>query len=386
MKASVVRVVCTQSGRGGVTGTAFAVGSGNYFVTNWHVVKESAYGWNIYLLDADKEFIPCDVANYDKTLDVAILKPQMDFSTKPVEIAGVSEISVGEDVYAMGFPGVADVDDNVISGADGITVTKGIISKIIKNNNVYYVQTDAAINSGNSGGPLYNSSGKVMGINTLVAIRDNSGNAVQGVGWAVRIDQVVPLLEKTHIHSGVKNNEGRGSSTGSENSESPRESESPGDNESPRESEGTDKKEIFDHGAGYYKYLLYGWLFTIGMVVSVLLWRHSSQKRKVLNCFLECKQGLFAGRRFRVGTGLSIGRAASSSVKYSDDYPHVSRDHCRITYDPKSGLYLLFDTSSTGTFVNGKAFSKTAPYILANGDKISFIKDAEVYIFRNSTV
>lgn len=98
---------------------------------------------------------------------------------------------VGDSVYALGSPGGAQ--DTLLE----FTATKGVVSGIRDfpseanpNVNVQYLQTDAAINAGNSGGPLVNEAGRVIGVNTSKIV----GASTQGLGFAVSIDEVKKLF------------------------------------------------------------------------------------------------------------------------------------------------------------------------------------------------
>ena len=370
MKSSVVRVVCTKSGMGADSGSAFAVGAGKHFITNWHVVKKSAWGWQVYILDADQEYIRCNITASDENLDVAILSPRTDFHKQPAEIANLNEIPVGEDVYAMGFPGISDVDDNVISGAEGITVTKGIVSRIIKNGGVFYVQTDAALNYGNSGGPLFDEKGRVIGINTMIADREYGASA-EGVAWAVRIDQILPLLQKFSIGCGVK--KGPKEET-QKNAEEPGIKHKTGKRDSNTESSGVFT--VTDNIAGLYFYCIVPIILCAAAYLC-----HSHFKNRIPPSYIDCKRGHFAGHHFPISTAFTIGRSASSSLRYPEKFPGVSREHCKIIYSAAGRYYTITDSSTFGTNVNGRPVNRASAYVLRAGDSISFANDNELFVF-----
>lgn len=167
-------------------GSGFVISSEGYILTNYHVI-EGAQTVEVNLSD-DTTF-DAQVVGVDPRNDIAVLKvdalPELLI---PVEFGESNNLKVGQRAIAIGNPfgefgntltiGVVSALNRTLEGPDGRTIT-GII------------QTDAAINRGNSGGPLLDSSGRVIGINT--AIFSPSGSSA-GVGFAVPIDTVRRLL------------------------------------------------------------------------------------------------------------------------------------------------------------------------------------------------
>ena len=131
----------------------------------------------------------------DKASDIALIK--VDADNLPYEILGNSDdIMIGEWVIALGNPfGLFEINDKP-------TVTVGVVSSTGMNlepmNNRYYlnmIQTDAAINGGNSGGPLVNSNGEVIGMNTLIfTAGGNQGNI--GLGFAIPINKIKKIIKE----------------------------------------------------------------------------------------------------------------------------------------------------------------------------------------------
>ena len=153
-------------------GSGFVVDSNGYILTNAHVV----YGEHAATVIFENGLrIMADIIGLDVTADVALLKipPNPDLEVLPL----ATRISEGEDVLALGYP---------LNYIDSITITKGIVSALRTIDGIDYVQTDAAVNPGNSGGPLLNIRGKVVGMNTS-AHREIDGEryAAQGIGFAI---------------------------------------------------------------------------------------------------------------------------------------------------------------------------------------------------------
>jgi len=156
-------------------GTGFIITDDGYVVTNAHVLSG---GKQVYVLDYEQNVKTTQFIGYDETLDLALLKISGNFDS--LELGSSNEVSVGEKVIAIGNPlGLQfSVSEGIISGVD----------RAGPNELEIYIQTDAALNPGNSGGPLINKEGEVIGINNF---KVSSG---ESLGFA---------LESDYIKSGV---------------------------------------------------------------------------------------------------------------------------------------------------------------------------------------
>ncbi len=185
-------------------GSGFLVSEDGYVLTNNHVV-EGANEIRVYLTDG--RYFTADVVGADPTTDVAVVK--IDETNLPFLSLGTSEnLRVGEWVLAIGNPGFGGNPDDL-----DYTVTAGIVSALgrplsLISNELYndpefgseragfaiedYIQTDAVINRGNSGGPMVNIRGQVVGINS--AISSPTGTYV-GYGFAIPIDLAARVME-----------------------------------------------------------------------------------------------------------------------------------------------------------------------------------------------
>jgi len=176
------------------SGTGFAVSSDGYILTNAHVVEDADKV--TVKLDGEDEEREATIVGSDTETDIAVLKVE-GVTLQPLELGDSDTVRVGEYVLAIGNPLSTDELAN--------TVTFGIISATsreitIDNYTNTYLQTDAAINFGNSGGPLINMQGQVIGINsakTITAGYDEYGNAVsaEGIGFALPINQAKKIME-----------------------------------------------------------------------------------------------------------------------------------------------------------------------------------------------
>lgn len=165
-------------------GSGFVIdGKEGLIVTNNHVI-DGAEEIQINLHDGSK--LKAELIAKDTKTDIALLKVHPKTELKAVEFGSSANIRVGDWVMAIGNP----------FGLGG-TVTVGIISAKARNINSGpyddYLQTDASINKGNSGGPLFNMDGEVIGVNT--AIISPTGGSI-GIGFAVPADTVAPVVQQ----------------------------------------------------------------------------------------------------------------------------------------------------------------------------------------------
>lgn len=168
-----VVTVATPTSRG----TGFFVNSSGYIVTNYHVISN---GGRIEILTYDRKEITAQLIGFDTFRDLALLKVSGDF--KEFELADSDKLQVGRKVIAIGNPlGLS------------FTVTEGIISALDRegpNGLDEYIQTDVSLNPGNSGGPLIDTTGKVVGINNF-----KIGGA-ESLGFALESNSIKQTINK----------------------------------------------------------------------------------------------------------------------------------------------------------------------------------------------
>jgi putative serine protease PepD len=177
----------------GGSGTGFVIDERGTIVTNAHVVGDSTSA-SVRFGDS-KSVIPAEVRGTDPSTDLAVLRvdPSRAGNLEPLPLANSDAVRVGDDVVAIGHP----------FGLDR-TATAGIVSGLgreIQAPNGFsideVIQTDAAVNPGNSGGPLVDARGRVVGVNSQIATAGAGGNV--GVGFAVpsnTVREVVPRLAR----------------------------------------------------------------------------------------------------------------------------------------------------------------------------------------------
>jgi hypothetical protein len=274
-----------------------------------------------------------------------------------VKFATSNTVEVGNEVWAAGFPGAADkaTSDN---DAVIVSLSKGIISRKTKSiEGVASLQTEAALNSGNSGGPLLDEFGRVIGVNVAKIIDVGS----EGIGWAIQVDELLPELDKLHIHYDV---------------------------------------DILP--ANFISRL---WLrepivlailvvvLLIGFLVIQLLYRYrgkvidelSKYTRRVTHPqkssspdpqnspkhpILYCLTGHYAGNTLELtDQPLVIGRDPTlCQLVMPTTMKGIGRRHCKLSYDKKDNCFWIEDHSSAnGTFVNNQRIPSGTKKRLKNG-------------------
>ncbi len=164
-------------------GSGFIIDASGIVVTNNHVISD-ADEINVILNDGTK--LKAEIVGRDQKTDIALLRVKPDKPLKAVKFGDSEKLRLGEWVIAIGNP-----------FSLGGSVTAGIVSARNRdiNSGPYdnYIQTDAAINRGNSGGPLFNLNGEVIGVNT--AIISPSGGSI-GIGFAVPSKTAMPVIDQ----------------------------------------------------------------------------------------------------------------------------------------------------------------------------------------------
>jgi putative serine protease PepD len=185
---------------GTATGSGFVVSADGYVVTNDHVIDGAS---SVKVKIGDGKELTAKVVGTDPSTDLALLKVSTSTTLKPLTLADSSSVQVGAATYAIGNP----------YGLDR-TLTTGVVSALhrsIESPNGYAIngvlQTDAALNPGNSGGPLLDASGHVIGVNSQIAsssTSDGSTGGNTGVGFAVPSDTVARVIQSLRETGTVK--------------------------------------------------------------------------------------------------------------------------------------------------------------------------------------
>lgn len=189
------RVVVPLGDNKASTGTGFIINKDGYLITNNHVI-EGGRG-NIFVKNNFDKYPDVTLIKTYPKHDIAILKINNYSKTTFLKLQKPSTIKKGLNIYPLGFPGGGDFDRESLTY--NATLNAGIISKIdISRDGKYppnykFIQIDAAINHGNSGGPLLSKNGTVVGINTL------GRNNTQGIFWAIHVEELIKILDQNNI-------------------------------------------------------------------------------------------------------------------------------------------------------------------------------------------
>ena len=171
-------VVQITTGSGG--GSGFIIDSAGLVITNAHVISgESRVG--IWLTNGRR--YEGNVLQLDAASDLALVQISGSGSFYAIAVGDPSRVRVGDEVIALGFPLADRIGPN-------LTVTRGIISSTRTVDGIELLQTDAALNPGNSGGPLVNRDGEVIGVNTSKIYEATGGRPVSNIGFAVSVIEV----------------------------------------------------------------------------------------------------------------------------------------------------------------------------------------------------
>ena len=169
------------------SGSGFIITEDGYILTNYHVIENSD---TVTVATYDDQTYEAEIIGYDETNDIAVLKIDAE-NLRPVTLGNSDKLRVGDSVFAIGNP----------LGELTFSLTHGVVSALSRNvrteagNSMNLIQTDCAINSGNSGGALFNSRGEVIGItNAKYSSSGMSEAEIDNVGFAIPVNSVTRIV------------------------------------------------------------------------------------------------------------------------------------------------------------------------------------------------
>ncbi|MCH5196224.1 MAG: trypsin-like peptidase domain-containing protein [Oscillospiraceae bacterium] len=391
-------VVYIQTGKG--SGSGFAIGDPNepveYIVTNAHVLNYGKVGdmANVYLSAGNTlKVTKATVVKIDNTKDMAVLQlaePTTDRTS--LLLCHSDEVDLDDNFTALGFPYnsiTSDVD------ASNVTMTRGAISLKThyagKDDDVY--QIDIEIHPGNSGGPLVNSKGEVVGINTFyIPSEDQYGTAVNTY-YAICIDELINFIDKSE-YGYVLSTDVASAPEASEPSDSTDDSKPSDSVPSPAPS-----NDSSDVNVGLIVGIIAGAVVVVALiVVAVVLSKKKNTgapasepvqsappvqvtpPQSSSNAMIICEKGVLAGRTFPIGNGLVIGRDPKRcGVCFPVDTKGVSGAHCEIR-KTANGFEILDLGSTYGTTLgsgqklapNTAVFIPSGTYFMVGGSEQLF--------------
>ena len=347
-KSSVARIYVEAAGWI-ETGSCFAIGNKKngpvkYFVTNYHVIESvfTAAGDAYIIFDNIQNKLPISIEYVDDTCDLAVVSlHEATKLRKPAVIRTMTseEAVKHEEVFAIGFPGearmplVGSAQNALYSNLEDMTVTKGIISNVASHGDTWLGEMyiiDAPINHGNSGGPLVDSKGRVIGVNTY---------GFENLNGAITSNEVVRMLETRNLPY-IKDNVLR--------------------------------DVMIWVGAGLA-------LMAVVAVVLVLVLKNKPVHGRALYGI----KGSLEGQRFVLTRKMYIGRDSQKcAVAYPHDAPGVSKLHCCIAYTGKE-VVVMDMNSKYGTWVDDHKLTPNTPTRLHRGHTLYIGSQNEALMLRN---
>ena len=352
------------------TGTGFFVGKSGedpqYLITNHHVIElflaaGGGQGGSLLRVIYDQDHVEeAYVVDYNAEADIALLRlGSPTDKRKPLHLSVPTADLVGSTVYAVGYPAIPDeaVNSVTVYSTEDATVTSGSVSRLLTESGTgrKLLQMDVAIHGGNSGGPLVDSSGAVVGVNTFGIQQD--GVDVETLNYALSVEEVIPLLDRNGVDY-----------------------------------------EMAGEGLPIWIFAAIGGgvLLIIIIVVVVLVSRKGkgravapaqapnpqmvppqpAVRRPMLRSLAPQHGGMTVPLG---GQPVLIGRdMASCKMVFREGTPGVSARHCSVAWDGASGCFLLTDLKSTyGTFLsNGQQAAPGVPCRLSPGD-VFYLGDRE---------
>ena len=166
-------------------GSGFLISADGYVVTNYHVVEGAS---SLTVITFSEEEYTARIVGYDNANDLAVLK--IDASDMPFLEFGSSDVNVGDQVVTIGNP-LGELSHSLSTGY--VSATDRVVTS--EGNKINMIQIDATINSGNSGGPLLNMQGQVIGITSAkYSGTTSSGTIIEGIGFAIPVDDVSGII------------------------------------------------------------------------------------------------------------------------------------------------------------------------------------------------
>lgn len=355
-------------------GTGFFVGGSKaapqYLVTNHHVIKdyidlgsgelmELPVNGNTYsgrakirVYFAADDYAEGYLVDHDSIKDLALLRLEASTNKRiPLKLCSPSEEMVGDTVYTVGYPSLAENEyiASVSSWSESdATVNSGTISRLMTTSGtgVSAIQTDAVIMSGNSGGPMVNDNGAVLGINTFTV-----SAAEDKIYYAVNVDELVPMLKLHDVPYEMDSGKTGGGSLG------------------------------FAAAAA-----------AVIAAAAVLLLKKKKKPAAPKaqpgpaapggsELRFQCQSGVFAGKRFSINGCVRIGRdPARNDLVYPAGTQGISGAHCVLLLE--DGRLYLKDLGSTyGTFLSpGRRLAPNEQVLLQVGDKFCLGSERECFL------
>jgi Trypsin-like peptidase domain len=207
MRESVVRILA-EGEQGTATGTGFIINNRRAIATNNHVIDGAKTISVAFLAAGRPTLVPAHLVAADPTKDIALIETDTDIFGEPVLLANY-ETNPPAKVTAVGYPGAADdiagggVANVLLEPSYSVGAVARILSDVKDMGGDRVIQHTATVNPGNSGGPLFDECGRVIGINTLRVVPNENNEYAQGIFYSVDIRELFPMLEENLVQARI---------------------------------------------------------------------------------------------------------------------------------------------------------------------------------------
>lgn len=361
-------------------GSGFAVGVNGedpkYIVTNCHVISDDASNVSnlitVWFSEAANKYMRAEVVAADTSKDLCVLElPEATSERKALSLCKSDNVSKGDEVFTLGYPAYARNSKNYQAfDIDDIVSSKGSISQKTRLNNSGAIATnvyltDATLGPGNSGGPMINSNGEVIGVNTWgTGSKDTTG------GYSTIIDELIPLLNSKSIPY-----------TLSTDAASPSSDEASDSEDVPAAAE----PQSSDNNTMIIIIAIIAAVVVIAVVVLIIVISKNKKQAPVAaaaapmpqaapvvvrsgSAVITGMKGIMANRSFSINGSIVLGRNSQKcNVCFPVDSKGISGVHCQIRQ--ANGGYEIMDLgSSNGTFLgSGQKLTPNVPVFIPDG-------------------
>lgn len=395
IRESVFRVVSlTENGNIYSFGSGFAVGTKSpveYVLTNYHVIEENLD--RVMLWVGKDSYIACEVVASSPEKDVVLLKAKEPIDRAPLIMGAKNMVRVTDDIYTYGYPTYDIGGDTMTSNPEDVTVNKGIISKKTTWKGVEYYQIDAAINQGNSGGPLMTSDGYCIGINTIKIVESDNING------SIMIEEALVLMDQAEVAylSAPASTSPAATPTADPASASPTGEATP----TPETTTPTVSNPKSGLSVWMVIFVVTGIAFVA--VAGYILFNYIRSRKEPADDYeddyapasaaaapaiapvggrpvLRGVKGLYAGTSIPVEGDVVIGRdPRECQLVYPRETLGISRVHCTVSYDSANRVFVVSDYSSNGTLVDGMLIGQNMSMDLRPGTRFCLADESNQF-------
>ena len=358
MLSSTVRLLCEHpmgdtKRNIDVSGSGFFINKST-LVTTEHVSPEGSTCSVVISLNDSPVLLATKLLRTNKDNDIAVLEIEEELNIIPVSLFG-GIIQTGNAVIAIGYPGNNATDlsyENFEKSDDDSTLEaflkpqrfRGVVSSRYEIGGTSLIQTDAAMNFGISGGPLYKDNGQVIGINTLV-----DSEATQ-IGYSVSIEELLPILNDMNIIYSLETN-----------------------------------IDSFTRVFNGFPLLIFG---VVLLAFSAVIFSQipqtsqipssdrNSTQRNANSHSIQFTDSKVSPQSIKIGvTPVVLGRDSKSNFIFLSEWTFLSKLHCEIVYEEINKCFLVRDLNSkNGTFIDGKKMTKGSKVRVKSGTTVSLSK------------